>query len=53
MSFANGGAKLWRDIWGSGQGIGAVDAIVPAAERIARLAREYDAARARLLPLLG
>ena len=53
MSFANGGAKMWRDIWGSGQGIGAIEAVVPAAERVARLAREYDAARARLGPLLG
>ena len=49
MNFARGGAKLWRDIWGSGQGIGAIDAVVPAAERIAQLAGEYDAARARLL----
>jgi nitronate monooxygenase len=39
--------KAWRDIWGAGQGVGAVDAVVPAAERIAALAREYeDALRA-------
>ncbi len=50
MSFASGGAaKAWRDIWGSGQGIGAIDTIVPAAQRVARLADEYRAARARLL----
>ncbi len=50
MSFASGGAaKAWRDIWGSGQGIGAIDAVVPAAERVARLAEEYRAARTRLL----
>ncbi|MEH3104293.1 MAG: nitronate monooxygenase family protein [Sphingomonas phyllosphaerae] len=50
MSFASGGAaKAWRDIWGSGQGIGAIDTIVSAAERIARLAAEYRAARKRLL----
>lgn len=49
MSFASGGAKLWRDIWGSGQGIGAVDAVIPAARRIERLAREYEDARSRLL----
>ncbi|MGN6374357.1 MAG: NAD(P)H-dependent flavin oxidoreductase [Sphingomonas sp.] len=50
MNFGGGsGAKAWRDIWGSGQGIGAVDAIEPAAARIGRLARDYDAARARLL----
>ncbi|HUG46657.1 MAG TPA: nitronate monooxygenase, partial [Sphingomicrobium sp.] len=37
-----------RDIWGSGQGIGAVDAVQPAADLIARLAEEYRAAKARL-----
>ena len=51
MNFASGGnqaAKAWKDIWGSGQGIGAVDAIVPAADLIARLSREYQDARAAL-----
>src|SRR5687768_11536538 len=42
------GAKAWRDIWGSGQGIGVVDKVTPAAELIARIAREYADARARL-----
>ena len=42
------GAKAWRDIWGSGQGIGVVDEVVPAAELVDRLAREYDSAKARL-----
>jgi nitronate monooxygenase len=42
------GAKAWRDIWGSGQGIGAVDAVVPAASLVDRLAREYAEARAAL-----
>ncbi len=48
MNFGSGGnqeAKAWKDIWGSGQGIGAVDAVVPAAELIERLTREYEAAR--------
>lgn len=50
MDFGSGqAAKAWRDIWGAGQGIGAVDAILPAADRIAQLRREYDAARERLL----
>ena len=40
--------KAWKDIWGCGQGIGAVDKVVPARELVARLAREYQAARARL-----
>jgi len=42
------GAKAWRDIWGSGQGIGAVDAVLPAGELVARLAREYAEARAAI-----
>jgi len=41
-------AKAWKDIWGSGQGIGAVDRVEAVGDRIARLKREYDAARARL-----
>jgi nitronate monooxygenase len=41
--------KAWKDIWGCGQGIGAVKSVVPAAELIQRLKREYAAARARLL----
>ncbi len=43
-----GSAKAWKEIWGCGQGIGAVKEIVPAGELVDRLAREYDAARARL-----
>jgi nitronate monooxygenase len=39
------GAKAWRDIWGSGQGIGAIDEVVPAAQLVDRLAREYAEAR--------
>ena len=42
------GAKAWRDIWGSGQGIGVIDKVVPTAEYVARLGREYEAAKARL-----
>ena len=42
------GRKAWKDIWGSGQGIGAVHEVVPAAALVARLAGEYDAARMRL-----
>jgi nitronate monooxygenase len=40
--------KAWKDIWGCGQGIGAIGAVVPAAELVARLAREYAAVRAKL-----
>lgn len=51
MNFGSGGntaAKAWKDIWGCGQGIGAVTEIAPAAQVVARLRREYAAARARL-----
>jgi nitronate monooxygenase len=49
MNFAGAGAaKAWKDIWGCGQGIGAVHAVVPARVFIERLAREYRAARERL-----
>jgi nitronate monooxygenase len=49
MNFGGDKTKAWKDIWGCGQGIGAVKAVVPAAELVARLKREYAAARARLL----
>ncbi len=51
MNFGSGGntdAKAWKDIWGCGQGIGAVREVVPAAALVDRLAREYEAARARI-----
>lgn len=51
MNFGSGGntdAKAWRDIWGSGQGIGAVKAVVGAGERVEQLLREYSAAKAAL-----
>jgi len=49
MSFQSStGAKAWRDIWGSGQGIGAVDTVQPAGDYIARLASEYAEAKARI-----
>jgi nitronate monooxygenase len=50
MNFGGGeGAKkAWKDIWGCGQGIGAIDAVVPATALVDRLAREYVQARARL-----
>jgi nitronate monooxygenase len=47
-SDGSGRAKAWRDIWGSGQGIGTIDRIRPAAEFVAQLSEEYAAAKARL-----
>ena len=50
MNFASRGsseAKAWRDIWGSGQGIGAVREVQSAAELVTRLEREYAEAMSR------
>jgi len=53
MNFGGGDSakKAWKDIWGCGQGIGAVKQVLPAAELVARLAHEYAAAKARLMRL--
>ncbi|MDE2605592.1 MAG: nitronate monooxygenase [Burkholderiales bacterium] len=50
MSFGGGegSKKAWKDIWGSGQGIGAVKEVVHVAELVTRLKREYAEARSRL-----
>ncbi len=51
MNFGSGGnteAKAWKDIWGSGQGIGAVKSVESVAERVDRLEAEYNQARAEL-----
>ena len=50
MSFGKeNDAKAWRDIWGAGQGVGTIDDVLPAADVIARMKREYLAAKADLL----
>ena len=49
MNFgAAGSAKAWKDVWGCGQGIGAIKSVQPAAALIARLEREYRSARQRI-----
>ena len=51
MDFGGGNGskpKAWKEIWGSGQGIGVVDAVEPVAARVDRMEGEYQAARARL-----
>ncbi len=51
MNFGSGGnqeAKAWRDIWGCGQGIGAIRHVPTAGELVARLGAEYEAAKADL-----
>jgi nitronate monooxygenase len=52
MNFGSGGntdAKAWKDIWGSGQGIGAVKSLGPTADYVAQLAAQYRAAKARVM----
>jgi nitronate monooxygenase len=46
--FGGDTTKVWKDIWGCGQGIGAVHDVVSAAALVERLAQEYAAARQRL-----
>jgi nitronate monooxygenase len=50
MNFGGGDSakKAWKDIWGCGQGIGAVKAVLSTADLVARLKREMMAARERL-----
>ena len=51
MNFGSGGntkAKAWKDIWGSGQGVGAVKAVESVAERVDRLEAEFIAAKVEL-----
>jgi nitronate monooxygenase len=51
MKFGSGGSsksKAWRDIWGSGQGIGVIDRIRPATEYVDLLAQQYAQAKARI-----
>ena len=48
MNFGGGAAKAWKDIWGCGQGIGAIKSVQSASELIARLRREYESARQRV-----
>jgi nitronate monooxygenase len=48
MDFGDGSSKAWKDIWGSGQGIGAIKKIGPASELIERLKQEYSNARQRM-----
>jgi nitronate monooxygenase len=56
MDFGSGGtsaAKAWKDIWGSGQGIGAVKTVESVASRVERLAREYGDATRELADRTG
>jgi nitronate monooxygenase len=51
MDFGSGGnlgKKAWRDIWSAGQGVGNIHETLPTRELVARMRREFDAARSRL-----
>ena len=48
MNFGSAQVKAWRDIWGAGQGVGSIDDAPPTADLVARLAKEYAQAKARL-----
>ncbi len=49
MNFGGDAKKAWKDIWGCGQGIGAVDSVRSTADFVAQLRREYQEARVRLM----
>jgi nitronate monooxygenase len=56
MNFGSGGnmdAKAWKDIWGAGQGIGAVHAVEPVAARVEAMAAQYQAAKNELRDRIG
>jgi nitronate monooxygenase len=48
MNFGGDKTKAWKDIWGCGQGIGAVDQVQSTADFVAQLKRQYSAAKARI-----
>ncbi len=49
MDFGGDKSKAWKDIWGAGQGVGAVQDVVSVAQLVARLSGEYKTAKKRLL----
>ena len=49
MNFGGDAKKAWKDIWGCGQGIGAITKVQKTADLVAQLKREYAEAKARLL----
>jgi nitronate monooxygenase len=53
MNFHEGATKAWKDIWGSGQGIGAIHAVVSTHDLVAQLRQQYIEARLRLIGVSG
>ena len=50
MNFGGDARKAWKDIWGCGQGIGAIDKVQSTADLVAQFQREYQQARQRICP---
>jgi nitronate monooxygenase len=48
MNFGTTRVKPWKDIWGAGQGVGNIDEVLPTAELVRRMTREYRGALAQL-----
>ncbi len=48
MNFGDNAVKAWKDVWGSGQGIGAIKEVVPTRQLVDRMVNEYETARARI-----
>jgi len=53
MNFGSTRTKAWRDVWGAGQGVGSMREVLPVADLVARLGREYAEARAGICNLAG
>ncbi len=49
MNFGSDRKKAWKDLWGSGQGIGVIDKVVPAGELVQRFKQEYIEAKSKLI----
>jgi nitronate monooxygenase len=51
MDFGGDKSKAWKDIWGCGQGIGAITQVQSTADYVAQLKQEYGEAKARLMAM--
>ena len=48
MNFGSSATKAWKDIWGSGQGIGNINAVKTVSDAVDDLEAEYNSAKLRL-----
>ena len=51
MNFGGDKSKAWKDIWGCGQGVGAINKVQTTADYVAQLRREYGEAKARIVAM--